>query len=145
MNSYFKFCLSLLLSACFLSCKQECTGFINQEQHQANLKKIQWTNAQMLKQLAAYGVSKTSGLSLDFYFVTNDSLKAQHLADELEKSGSHSNPVHRSSKDKGLWVLTANSSRVNMDSISLNNWTATECELGYKNDCQFQGWSPVTE
>ena len=102
-------------------------------------------NAQMLKQLKMYGVSEVSGLSLDFYYVTNDSVKAQHLSDELEKSGYHANRVHRSSKDQTLWVVPASSSRVNMDTSSLNNWTDTACELGYKNDCRFQGWNPVTE
>ncbi len=92
-----------------------------------------------------YGVNAGSGLSLDFYYVTNDSVDAQHLSVELEKWGYHANRVHRSSKDQTLWVVSASSSRVNMDSSSLNTWTDAACELGYKNDCRFQGWSPVTE
>jgi len=140
-----KFLLLTLLVLVLLTCKRESLIFITKAEHENNLKKIRLWNVQRLKQLSAYGVGATSGLSLDFYFITNDSLKAQHLADELEKSGSHSNRVYRSTKDRTLWMVTANTSRISMDSASLNNWTTSACELGYKNDCEFEGWSPVTE
>jgi hypothetical protein len=140
-----KLLLFTFLGLVFVTCKRESSIFITKAEHENNLKKIRLRNVQMLKQLSAYGVGATSGLSLDFYFATNDSLKAQHLADELEKSGSHSNRVHRSTKDRTLWIVTANTSRVSMDSASLNSWTTSACELGYKNDCEFEGWSPVTE
>ncbi|MEO6168848.1 MAG: hypothetical protein ABIO46_01820 [Chitinophagales bacterium] len=79
-------------------------------------------------------MNENSGLSLNFYFASDDSAKAQRLATEMEKTGYHCIPIHRSVKDKTLWVLTGNSPTVNMDSTALNNWYNVVCELGNKND-----------
>ena len=129
------------------SCQQDqqATQFVTDEQHQDHLKKLEAINSKMLSDLGKYGVNDNSALSLNFYFVTNDSLKAQQLSEELEKSGYHANTIHSSPKDHSLWVLSGNSASVGMDSASVNKWTASICEVGYKHDCEFQGWNPVSE
>lgn len=132
--------------AFLFSCQRpQAVKFVSEEQHQDHLKKLQAINARMLSDLDQYGVNDNSALSLNFYFVTDDSIKAQQLSEELEKSSYHANTIHSSPKDHSLWVLTGNSASVSMDSASLNDWTTSICELGYKHDCEFQGWNPVSE
>ena len=127
------------------SCGTKEKQFISAERHQNNLLRLRDMNSQMLGNLSKYGVNKNSGISLDFFFVTDDSMKAQSLANDLRVTGYHVNRIHVSPKDPSLWVLTGNAPMVNMDSSSLDKWTASVCEAGYKNDCELQGWSPVTE
>src|SRR5438046_10515434 len=99
----------------------------------------------MRKQLAQYGTDENSALNLNIYFDTDDSLKAQHLADTMEKIGYRANLIHRSSRDKTLWVLAGTSGRVSMDSVALDHWTTSVCNLSYRYDCEFEGWNPITE
>lgn len=145
MNLLKKQIVLLTLVAFFISCSHHEERFMTAEQHQANLARVKELNSQMLRDLSKYGVNPGSGLSLNFYFVTDDSMKAQGLANEVEKIGYHSNTIHQSAKDKTLWVLTGSTPTVNMDSSSLNAWSNGVCELGYKNDCLLQGWNPVSE
>jgi len=135
--------LILLLTVC--ACSRESPQFINEAEHDSTLKQINRLNSTMLRELNKYGTNSNSALSLNFYFVTDDSLKAQHLADELSKMNYHANAVHSSPKDHSLWVLTGNSAGVSMDSASLNSWTSSMCEAGFRNDCEFEGWNPVSE
>lgn len=134
-----------LIFTLLTSCAREEKQFISAERHQNNLLRLRDMNSQMLGNLSKYGVNENSGISLDFFFVTDDSMKAQSLANDLEATGYHVNRIHTSPKDQSLWVLTGNAPMVNMDSSSLDKWTASVCETGYKNDCELQGWNPVTE
>jgi hypothetical protein len=134
-----------LIFILLISCSTKEKQFINAERHQNNLLRLREMNSQMLDNLSKYGVNENSGISLDFFFVTDDSMKPQSLATDLGETGYHVNRIHASPKDESLWVLTGNAPMVNMDSSSLNKWTSFVCETGYKNDCELQGWSPVTE
>ena len=133
-----------ILLLCF-SCLHNQKVFVSKQQHDDHLNSLRKLNRQMRKQLAQYGTDGNSALNLNIYFDTDDSLKAQHLADTLEKIGYRANIIHRSPKDKTLWVLTPTSGRVSMDSIALDNWSNSVCNLAYRHDCEFEGWSPVTE
>jgi len=127
------------------SCAEKPSRFLSEDQFKTDLDGLKEANLLKLEQLRKYGVTDESDLRMDFYFVTNDSIKAQKLANELEVQNHHSNRVHSSANDKRLWVTSANSSRVKMDIESLTKWTDTLSRLGYRYDCQFQGWNPVTE
>ena len=107
--------------------------------------KLKIYNADKLKQLSRYGVNPNSDVSLLYYFTTDDSVKLNVLATDLRNMNHHVNPIHRSANDKTLWVLSANSSEVKMDSSSLNRWAKDLCDLGYRYDCAMQGWNPVSE
>jgi len=137
----------MLMPLATASCQQEAKpiAFVSEERHRDHLDKMNEINARMLSDLGKYGVHDNSALSLNFYFVTDDSLKALGLAAELENTGYHTNPVHASPKDHTLWVITGNVASVSMDSSALNQWASSICEVGYKHDCEFQGWNPVSE
>ena len=142
---------SLLHSALFaliiltIACTRSKEKFISEERHKENLLKQTALNSEMLQQLGEYGVNDKSSLNLNVYFFSDDSLKTQLLSEQLSQSGYHLNTIHRSAKDKGLWVLTGSSPTVNMDSVWLNKWSLSLCELSYQKDCVFQGWNPVPE
>ncbi|MFI5134352.1 MAG: ribonuclease E inhibitor RraB [Chitinophagales bacterium] len=139
------FFLYLFLSQISISCSRQSPRFINEKQMDTTMENVKKLNSTMLRELSKYGTNSNSALSLNFYFVTNDSMKAQHLADELLKMNYHTNAIHSSPKDHSLWVLTGNSARVNIDSGSLNEWTSSLCETGFRYDCQLEGWNPVSE
>ena len=127
------------------ACVTKQSRFVTEQQHQEDIEKLREYNADKLRQLSKYGVDENSDVSLLFYFTTDDSAKLKPLSDELRKRNHHVNEMHQSPKDKTLWVLSANSSEVKMDSASVNKWTTALCELGYQYDCAMQGWNPVSE
>src|SRR4030095_801388 len=149
MKTFFFHPVTIFLKAIFLllvsSCVKTKDRFFTEDQFKSDLAKMEIFNNEKLKQLSQYGVTDGSGISMDFYFATDDSLKAQQLAEELESLNYHANRIHPSSNNKNLWVLSASSSRVNMDIQLLNTWTQSVCSLGYKHDCECNGWNPVTE
>ena len=128
-----------------ISCHQTPKKFITSDSHLTILERSLQVNANQLQQLDKYGVDENSGLALNIYFVTNDSLKAAKLAEELNPQGYHLNAIHPSSENHSLWVLTGSSPMVSMDEDVLNKWSTLMCETGFKHDCEFQGWNPVTE
>lgn len=136
------FCLTAVI---FISCQQKTDRFVSNERHDSSLVKLKEFNLRKLEGLKQYGVGDNSDLSIDFYFHTDDSMKAQHLANDLNNKNYHANPVHRSANNKSIWVLSANSSRVKMDIVSLTAWTDSICRIGFHHDCEFSGWNPVTE
>jgi hypothetical protein len=129
----------------FSSCGKKESRFVSEQQHADDLKGLKEFNARKLQSLNQYAVTPTSDLSIDFYFATDDSSKGVLLSQELEQQQFHSNGTHRSAKDKTIWVVSGSSSKVKMDSVSLYDWTSSLCNLGFKHDCQFTGWNPVTE
>jgi hypothetical protein len=116
----------ILITVSIVSCRQATKSitFVNEQQHRDHLHKMNEINASMLSDFSKYGVHDNSTLSLNFYFVTNDSMKAQHLSEDLVKKGYHTNPIHSSPKDRSLWVLTGNAASVSMDTASVNQWTS---------------------
>ena len=136
--------VSVASFACCSHPKQE-TRFVTPEQYKANSVRIASDNRKVLQQLSQYGVTGSSDLNLNIYFVTDDSVKAQSLANDLQPINFHANRIHRSPKDPTLWVLSGSADEVKMDSISLNQWINKLVAVAYQHDCEMEGWNPVGE
>lgn len=131
-----------------LSCssnKENKQRFITEEQLKIQVVAQDSINAHKLGELKKFGVDEKSGISIDFFFVTDDSSKAINLTTELIALNYHLNNIHPSSGNQNLWVASGSSSRVNMELQSLNAWTDSLCNTGFRHDCAFNGWNPVTE
>ena len=92
-----------------------------------------------LKHLRNLGVSDTSELKLEYFFYTNSVDKAKNLADAIQKL-NYTVKYDKAVLDKKLFVITGWTIKIKMaDSIVLD-WTKQMCDLGYKYDCDFDGW-----
>ncbi|MBA3649092.1 MAG: ribonuclease E inhibitor RraB [Chitinophagales bacterium] len=128
-----------------VSCGKKEIRYFSPERMTADMEHFRKLNTQKLKFLTQYGVNESSNISLEFYFATDDSLKAQGLVSELPSPAYHFNKVHRSSKDKKLWVISGSGPQIKMDLQALTTWTNKLCEIGYAHDCELLGWNPVAE
>lgn len=134
--------LTVILSG---TCSQSPEKFVSAAQVETLLRQQSSINEKKLQQLRQFGVDEKSGISVDFFFATDDSLKALRLADELTSLQYHMNAIHPSSNNRLLYVASGSSSRMVMNLPSINAWTDSMYHMGFRNDCLFSGWNPVTE
>src|SRR5207249_3200677 len=76
---------------------------------------------------------------VEFFFYTNTTDKAEELAKELEKL-NYETSHGKSSGDGKSFIVTGITTKMKMDDEIIANWAKEMCELGYKFDCDFDGW-----
>jgi regulator of RNase E activity RraB len=94
---------------------------------------------QTLKQLRDLGVTEAKELKLEYFFYTNSLDKAKTLADEIQKL-NYTVKYDKSAGDKKLFVITGWTIKLAMADSVVIDWTKQMCDLGYKFDCEFDGW-----
>jgi len=94
---------------------------------------------QTMGQLRKYGVTDETQLKLEFFFYTNSESKASELAKALKEKG-YSVQTKPAPQDKKFQLITGWTEKVKMTDAVVIAWTREMCELGYANDCDFDGW-----
>jgi len=118
--------------------------FISENQHKENVASQLSMSPQTVEQLRGYGVTDEKSLKLEYFFYTNSSDKAEALSNELLSMG-YSSEFGESVQDKKIQIVTGWSIPIQMATDSVLDWTATMCNLGYKHDCEFDGWGTNPE
>jgi regulator of RNase E activity RraB len=109
------------------------TAFNNNRDNQMQM------TPQILDQLRNLDVTTSKELKLEYFFYTNTAEKAEHLATEI---GELNYTVHHgvSAGDKNLFIVTGWTTKMKMTDEVVKQWTEQMCKLGYKFDCEFDGW-----
>lgn len=94
---------------------------------------------QILMQLRQHSISEAAQLSLEYFFYTNTDEKAKALAEELISLG-YSAEYGPSAKDKSVFVITGWTTKIQLSQQVVEEWQNQMCDLGYKHDCEFDGW-----
>ncbi len=97
-----------------------------------------------MDQLRKVGVTPDKELKLEFFFYTDTVDKAQILAAEIQKL-KYSVQHDRSAGDSNLFVVTGWTIKMKMTDSIVAEWAKQMCELGYKFDCDFDGWGTSIE
>lgn len=121
------------------SSASEPPAFVSEAEFQANRTKQTKMAPQTMEQLREYGVTHESKLKLEYFFYTNTKEKAEFLAQELAGrgyDGEHSVAAGNSNQ----FVITGWTSPMVMSDEVVVGWTTEMCDLGYKFDCEFDGW-----
>lgn len=113
--------------------------FVSENDFKTNQSRQVEMAPQTLAQLRNLNVSESQNLKLEFFFYTNNLEKAGALANELEKL-NYSVEFGQSAGDKKLFVITGWSIKMQMSNNVVEKWTSEMCEVGYKFDCEFDGW-----
>jgi hypothetical protein len=113
--------------------------FVSEEQHLNNMQSQLSMSPQTLDQLRDVGVDEGRELRLEFFFYTNTSDKAAELAAQLSVEG-YKVEYGESASDKNIQIITGWTTPLLMTSDKVNEWTGTMCSLGYRQDCEFDGW-----
>lgn len=114
--------------------------YISESTFRKTLQKQKEMNGQTLTQLRKYDVGDESKLSLEFFFYTDKQDKASNLAIELKKLNYNIETVDKSAGDSTLWAVIGWTTPVKMDIGSVTKWTELMCQIGFDNDCDFDGW-----
>lgn len=114
--------------------------YVSESTFKKSVVKQKEMNSQTLTQLSKYGVDDKSQLSLEFFFYTDKQDKASNLAIELKKLNYGLETVDKSAGDPKIWVITGWTTPIKMDIGSVTNWTEKMCQIGFDNDCDFDGW-----
>lgn len=118
--------------------------FVTEDSYKKNKdKQVNW-DQQTLKKLRDLGVTETKELKLEYFFYTNSMDKAKNLADEIKKM-NYSVKYDKSASDKSLFVITGWTIKMAMADSIVINWTKQMCDLGYKYDCEFDGWGTLPD
>ena len=118
----------------------QTTGrFINEQRLKANLVQQAQGAPEILAQLRKMGVTSDKNLRVLFYFYTNSDSKAKVFDSKLIKLGYTAKP-RPAATIKDQYVVTGWTTKIKMDSDAVIAWAKKMCELGYKFDCDFDGW-----
>ncbi len=113
--------------------------FVSDREFKMNLARQVDLAPETLKQLKKYGVSDDSELKLEFFFYAKMEDNAQMLAAALKKL-NYEVEFGKSAGDKKLLIINGWTTKMKMDDGTVQSWTKEMCVLGYKFDCDFDGW-----
>jgi len=113
--------------------------YISEEQHKENLAAQLTTSPATVQQLQAFGIAEGRSVKLEYFFYTNAEEKAEALSHDLAAMGYHVE-FESSDNPKKIRIVAGASAPVQMANEQVLEWTETMCNLGYKHDCEFDGW-----
>ena len=113
--------------------------YITEQQFKDNSAKQMQYTPQTLMQLRKIGVNAGNELKLEYFFYTNSLEKAKAFSKEIAKLG-YTTKYGESQGVKNEFVVTGWTSKMKMDDKTVLSWTQMMCNLGYKFDCDFDGW-----
>jgi len=123
----------------FFKPKSENGQFVSDSALKKNINKQMQMTPQTLDQLRKYNIAVDKELKLEYFFYTNSAAKAEQLAFEIEKL-NYKVESGVSTSDKKLFMVTGWTTKMKMSNEVVIQWTKEMCELGYKFDCDFDGW-----
>lgn len=97
-----------------------------------------------MEKLRELSVDEDRELMLEFFFYTNTDQKAGAFAQELSNL-NYQVKYGVSEGDKNLFIITGWSAKVKMQDAVVASWISQMCGLGYKFDCEFDGWGTIPD
>jgi len=113
--------------------------FLSEEDLKINMAKQLQMTPQTMEQLRKINVTPEKELKLEYFFYTNTADKAKTFAAEIENL-NYQVEYRQSAGDKKTFIITGWTDKMKMEDKVVSNWTKEMCELGYKFDCDFDGW-----
>jgi len=113
--------------------------FVSETAFNKNLKSQMGMTPQTLEQLRKINVGEDKELKLEFFFYTNSLDKAAELSSELKKLNYESDHG-LAAGSKTEYLVNGWTTKMKMTNQIVSNWTKEMCELGFKFDCEFDGW-----
>lgn len=118
--------------------------FVDEKEFEINLKSQVEMTPLTLEQLAQLDIDESKQLKLEYFFYTNTPEKAQALATELASRG-YEGVAERSAHSRKVYVINGWTQPMDMSNNTVTAWTKDMCEIGFKHDCEFDGWGTTPE
>ena len=113
--------------------------YISEQQHKDNLSNQLSTSPEIIEQLRGYGITEDRECRLEYFFYTNTPDKAEALTGELNGMG-YATEFKESGEEKKIRIVAGATVPVVMATEKVLEWTENMCNIGYKHDCEFDGW-----
>lgn len=123
----------------FLKSKSNIGQFVSETVFSSNRDMQMQMTPQTLDQLRKLNVTADKELKLGYFFYTNTADKAEQFATEIGKL-NYTIKHGVSAGDKNLFIVNGWTTKMKMEDEVVKQWTKQMCELGYKFDCEFDGW-----
>jgi len=123
----------------FLKLKAKSGQFVSETAFNINRDKQMQMTPQTLDKLRNLNVTADKELKLEYFFYTNTADKAEQLATQIAKL-NYTVQHGVSGGDKKQFIVTGWTTKMKMAEQVVKQWTKQMCELGYKFDCEFDGW-----
>jgi len=113
--------------------------YISEEQHKENLASQLATSPETMEQLRGFGSTEDRSVKLEYFFYTDSVDKASALADDLTAMGYNAD-FQKCDNPNKIRIVAGASTPVQMARDHILEWTETMCNVGFKHDCEFDGW-----
>ena len=118
--------------------------YVSEQEFREKLDMQRFLNAQVLQVFKKKGGVSEKQAPVEFFFYTDEEDKASNLAIELNKLGYEVYSIDRLALD-GKWSVTGRTQLMKMTTRTITKWSKQMVELGYQNDCDFDGWGTLAE
>ena len=119
--------------------EEEVEKYISAQQHEDNLSSQLATSPELVEQFRGFGITEDRTCKLEYFFYTNTSEKAAALSCALREIGYEAQ-TEESGPGKKIRVVAGATVPVLMATEKVLEWTKLMCTLGFKHDCEFDGW-----
>ena len=113
--------------------------YLSEEQHRENLSSQLATSPETMEQLRGFGIKEDRSVKLEYFFYTNSVNKAEALSSELGGIGYQAE-FEKCDNPTKIRIVVGASEPVQMAEAQVLEWTEKMCNIGYKHDCEFDGW-----
>ncbi|HLS11876.1 MAG TPA: ribonuclease E inhibitor RraB [Flavobacteriaceae bacterium] len=117
--------------------------FISKDDFENNLESQNFKITRTLGVMGDFNLKAKEKIEIDFFFYTDTSEKAQELSNRLKKLNFEAS-WHKPIKDHTLYSVVCWTDKMENDEELLTYWAKFMCQLGYKFDCEFDGWGMVS-
>lgn len=123
----------------FLKTKANSERFVSEKEFHKNEANQKDMVPETMEQLRKVDVNENKQLKLEFFFYTNSAKKAEELSHELSLM-NYTVESRISEGNNDLVLITGWTSKMTMTNNTVIDWTGEMCRLGFKFDCDFDGW-----
>lgn len=117
--------------------------FISEENFKNNLQSQNFKISRTLGVMSEFNLKAKEKLEIDFFFYTDTSEKAQKLFEELKKLDLEVS-WYELVNNRNLYSVIGWTDKMANDEELLLYWSKYMCQLGYKFDCEFDGWGMIS-
>jgi len=124
--------------------KSKGKPFLSASDHKINLARQVEMTTKVIEQLRHIDVTDKHHLCIEYFFYANNPDNAKQLSGQLSSLG-YSIYDGPSVSDKNLFIITGWTQKMKMEDAVIAKWVNDMCDLGYKFDCEFDGWGTTPD
>lgn len=138
-----KFLTILIIVFSANSCKTDNKPrFFTKEKFETELN--QEVNIDVLEMILDDSTLTRNEMIFSYYFITNEKFKIDSLVAHIKKNEPEQKIIELN-KINEIWELNCRTHPIKLNIDSINKWEENMWEIGYRFDCELDGWETTYE